>query len=73
MRGEGLSQSEAFPPLGAESTSSAIGDPYKLRCTSTSGSVLEYLLYRTLRTGAVGGSPTAKTLKFTGQEASSRA
>ena len=51
--------------------SSAIGDPYKLRCTSTSGSVLEYLLYRTLRTGAVGGAPTAKMLKFTGQEASS--
>ena len=38
---------------------SAIGDPYKLRCASTSGSVLEYLLYRTLRTGAVGGTPTA--------------
>ena len=53
--------------------SSAIGDPYKLRCTGTSGSVLEYPLYRTLRTGAVGGTPTAKTLKFTGQEASSRA
>ena len=53
--------------------SSAIGDPYKLRCASTSGSVLEYLLYRTLWTGAVGGTPTAKMLKFTGQEASSRA
>ena len=53
--------------------SSAIGDPYKLRCANTSGSVLEYLLYRTLWTGAVGGTPTAKTLKFTGQEASSRA
>ena len=53
--------------------SSAIGDPYRLRCASTSGSVLEYLLYRTLRTGAVGGTPTAKMLKFTGQEASSRA
>ena len=39
--------------------SSAIGDPYKLRCASTSRSVLEYLLYRTLRTGAVGGTPTA--------------
>ena len=53
--------------------SSAIGDPYKLGCASTSGSVVEYLLYRTLRTGAVGGTPTAKMLKFTGQEASSRA
>ena len=39
--------------------SSAIGDPYKLRCASTSGSVLEFLLYRTLRTGGVGGTPTA--------------
>ena len=38
---------------------SAIGDPYKLRCASTSGSVLEFLLLRTLRTGAVGGTPTA--------------
>ena len=52
--------------------SSAIGDPYKLRCASTSGSVLEYLLYRTLQTGAVGGTSTARTLKFTGQKASSR-
>ena len=39
--------------------SSAIGDPYKLRCASTSGSVLEFLLLRTLQTGAVGGTPTA--------------
>ena len=39
--------------------SSAIGDPYKLRCASTSGSVLEFLLLRILRTGAVGGTPTA--------------
>ena len=52
---------------------SAIGDPYKLRCAGTSGSVLEYLSYSTLWTGAVGGTPTARTLKFTGQEASSRA
>ena len=53
--------------------SSAIGDPYKLRCAGTSGSVLEYLSYSTLRAGAVGGTPTAKALKFIGQEASSRA
>ena len=53
--------------------SSAIGDPYKLRCASTLGSVLEFLLYSTLWTGAVGGTPTARMLKFTGQEASSRA
>ena len=39
--------------------SSASGDPYKLRCASTSGSVLEFLLLRTLQTGAVGGTPTA--------------
>ena len=49
--------------------SSAIGDPYKLRCAGTS----EYLSYSTLWAGAVGGTPIAKTLKFTGQEASSRA
>ena len=53
--------------------SSAIGDPYKLRCAGTSGSILEYLSCSTLWTGAVGGTPTAKMLKFTGQEASSRA
>ena len=52
--------------------SSATGDPYKLRCVSASGSVLEFLLLWTLQTGAVGGTPTALTLKFTGQEASSR-
>ena len=53
--------------------SSAIGDPYKLKCAGTSGSVLEYLSYSTLQAGAVGGTPTARTLKFTGQEASLRA
>ena len=52
--------------------SSATGDPYKLRCVNASGSVLEFLLLRTLWAGAVGGTPTALTLKFTGQEASSR-
>ena len=52
--------------------SSATGDPYKLRCVSASGSVLEFLLLRALQTGAVGGTPTALTLKFTGKEASSR-
>ena len=52
--------------------SSATGDPYKLRCVSASGSVLEFLLLQTLQTGAVGGTPTALTLKFTGKEASSR-
>ena len=52
--------------------SSATGDPYKLRCVSTSGSVLEFLLLQTLQTGAVGGTPTALTLKSTGKEASSR-
>ena len=44
--------------------SSAIGDPYKLRCAGTSGSVLEYLSYSTLQAGALGGTPTAKTLKL---------
>ena len=39
--------------------SSATGDPYKLRCVSASGSVLEFLLLWTLQTGAVGGTPTA--------------
>ena len=39
--------------------SSATGDPYKLRCVSALGSVLEFLLLRTLQTGAVGGTPTA--------------
>ena len=52
--------------------SSATGDPYKLRYISASGSVLEFLLLRTLQTGAVGGTPTALTLKSTGKEASSR-
>ena len=52
--------------------SSATGDPYKLRCVSALGSVLEFLLLRTLQTGAVGGTPTALTLEFTGKEASSR-
>ena len=52
--------------------SSATGDPYKLRCVSASGSVLEFLLLRTLQTDAVGGTPTALTLKFTGKETSSR-
>ena len=52
--------------------SSATGDPYKLRCVSASGSVLEFLLLRTLQTGAVSGTPTVLTLKFTGKEASSR-
>ena len=51
---------------------SATGDPYKLRCVSASRSVLEFLLLQTLQTGAVGGTPTALTLKFTGKEASSR-
>ena len=55
---EGLSQSEAFLPLGAESAT-ATGDPYKLRCVGALGSVLEFLLLRTLQTGAVGGTPTA--------------
>ena len=39
--------------------SSATGDPYKLRCISTSGSVLEFLLLWTLQTGAVSGTLTA--------------
>ena len=46
--------------------SSAIGDPYKLRCAGTLGSVLEYLSYSTLWAGAVGGTPFVKMLKFTG-------
>ena len=67
---EGLSQSKAFHWVWRV-LSSATGDPYKLRCVSASGSVLEFLLLRTLQTGAVGGTPTALTLRFTGQEASS--
>ena len=58
-------------PLGVESAVVCYC-PYKLRCVSASGSVLEFLLLRTLQTGAVGGTPTALTLKFTGKEASSR-
>ena len=69
---EGLSQSEAPHHWVWRVLSSATGDPYKLRCVSASGSVLEFLLLRTLQTGAVGGTPTALTLKFTGKEASSR-
>ena len=68
---EGLSQSEAPHHWVRRVLSSATGDPYKLRCVSASGSVLEFLL-QTLQTGAVGGTPTALTLKFTGKEASSR-
>ena len=52
--------------------SSATGDPYKLRCVSALGSVLEYLWLRTLQAGAVGGTPTALTLKSTRKEVSSR-
>ena len=52
--------------------SSATRDPYKLRCVSTSGSVLEYLWLLTLQADAVGSTPTALTLRFTGKEASSR-
>ena len=37
---EGLSQSEASPPLGAESAVICYRDPYKLRCISALGSVL---------------------------------
>ena len=57
--GEGLSQSEVSRHWVRRVLSSATGDPYKLRCVSTSGSVLEFLLLQTLRTGAVGGTPTA--------------
>ena len=52
--------------------SSATRDPYKLRCVSVSGSVLEYLWLWTLQADAVGGTLTALTLRFTGKEASSR-
>ena len=69
---EGLSQSEAPHHWVWRVLSSATGDPYKLRCVSASGSVLEFLLLRTLQTDVVGGTPTALTLKFTGKEASSR-
>ena len=70
---EGLSQSEPPPHHWVQRVlSSATGDPYKLRCVSASGSVLEFLLLWTLQTGADGGTPTALTLKFTGKEASSR-
>ena len=51
---------------------SASWDPYKLRCVSASESVLEYLWLRTLQADAVGSTPAALTLRFTGKEASSR-
>ena len=53
---EGLSQSEAPPSLGVESTVVCYRDPYKLRCVSTSGSVLEFLLKQILQVGAVGST-----------------
>ena len=69
---EGLSQSEAPHHRVWRVLLSATGDPYKLRCVSASGSVFEFLSLRTLQTGAVGGTPTALTLMFTGKDASSR-
>ena len=53
---EGLSQSEAPPSLDVESTVICYRDPYKLRCISTSGSVLEFLLKQILQAGAVGST-----------------
>ena len=53
---EGLSQSEAPPSLGAESAVVCYWDPYKLRCISASGSVLEFLLKQILQAGAVGST-----------------
>ena len=53
---EGLSQSEAPPSLGTESAVVCYWDPYKLRCISASGSVLEFLLKQILQAGAVGST-----------------
>ena len=44
------------PLLGAGSTVICYWDPYKLRCASTSGSVLEFFLKQILQAGAVGGT-----------------
>ena len=44
------------PSLGVESTVICYQDPYKLRCVSTSGSVLEFLLKQILWAGAVSGT-----------------
>ena len=42
--------------LGAESAVVCYWDPYKLRCVSASGSVLEFLLKQILQAGAVGST-----------------
>ena len=44
------------PSLGVESAVVCYRDPYKLRCVSTSGSVLEFLLKQILQAGAVGST-----------------
>ena len=44
------------PSLGVESTVICYRDPYKLRCVSTSGSVLEFLWKQILQAGAVGST-----------------
>ena len=44
------------PSLGAESAVICYWDPYKLRCVSASGSVLEFLLKQLLRAGAVSST-----------------
>ena len=44
------------PSLGAESAVICYRDPYKLRCVSTSGSVLEFLSKQILQAGAVGST-----------------
>ena len=71
-RGRASANQRPSHPWVQRVLSSATGDPYKLRCMSASGSVLEYLWLQTLQAGAVGGTPTFLTLKFTGKEASSR-
>ena len=44
------------PSLSAESAVVCYWDPYKLRCVSASGSVLEFLLKQILQAGAVGST-----------------
>ena len=44
------------PIIGCGERCCLLPGPYKLRCVSTSGSVLEFLLKQILRAGAVGGT-----------------